>query len=453
MNLIHEYTTKVIILLFCSIFFLEIGIMVFLTYTSKKIFEKTYNETLSKAKTKSIEFTNFIKAFTSNSLMKYTTDLKLISRYTLLFNGKNYTGDMNTINRFSKFISNNNNEKHIINADTLALFNNNIFLNIYIQTNQLNLSTFESANVSVIKLDYSSYYKTIFANDDNDKILNKLLRMHQELNYISYYYFGNNKTYNINNDKENQAKIKYLMTIFKSIYIKRLITNKLNSDIIRIMILNEDELIIYPPEDYRKINLIRFRETYFDSNCIYNLSNNFIDYPLCVYKYMNNYFLSHSNSYIFIMKEQIVYDSLSSAFCIKFPFLKNKPDKSFLCFELDLGLLMASINLNSVKNFEFGLFNLKNINIPLFNLTFKDNIIVYDNNKEFYPEFLNTFNSTIYTPQKFIINSFSPFKYYSLYHFLYFNTTKLLKEHNELLEIISISKFEDEYNYVLDKLF
>ena len=427
--------------------------MFYSTYTSKKIFEQINNETLLKAKTKSIEFTNSINTFTSNVLMKYTTDLKLISRYTLLFNGKNYTGDMNTINRFSKFISNNNNEKHIINADTLALFNNNIFLNIYIQTNQLNLSTFESANVSVIKLDYSSYYKTIFVNDDNDKILNKLLRMHQELNYISYYYFGNNKTYNINNDKENQAKIKYLMTIFKSIYIKRLITNKLNSDIIRIMILNEDELIIYPPEDYRKINLISFRGLHLDSECAYDLSNNLFDYPLCVYKYMNNYFLSHSNSYIFIMKEQIVYDSLSSAFCIKFPFLKNKPDKSFLCFELDLGLLMASLNVNSVKNFEFGLFNLKNINIPSFNLTFKDNIIVYDNNKEFYPEFLNTFNSTIYTPQKFIINSFSPFKYYSLYHFLYFNTTKLLKEHNELLEIISISKFEDEYNYVLDKLF
>ena len=242
MNLIHEYTKKVIILIFCSIFFLEIGIMVFLTYTSKKIFEKTYNETLSKAKTKSIEFTNSINTFTSNVLIKYATDLKLISRYTLLFNGKNYTGDMNTINRFSKFISNNNNEKHIINADTLALFNNNIFLNIYIQTNQLNLSTFESANVAerilAIKLDYSSYYKTIFANDDNDKILNKLLREHQELNYISYYYFGNNKTYNINNDEENQAKIKYLMTIFKSIYIKRLITNKLNADIIRIIIFN-----------------------------------------------------------------------------------------------------------------------------------------------------------------------------------------------------------------------
>ena len=245
MNLIHEYTTKVIILIFCSIFFLEIGIMFYSTYTSKKIFEQINNETLLKAKTKSIEFTNSINTFTSNVLMKYTTDLKLISRYTHLFNGKNYTGDLNTINIFSKFISNNNNEKHIINADTLALFNNNIFLNIYIQTNQLNLSTFESANVterililSVIKLDYSSYYKTIFANDDNNKILNKLLREHQELNYISYYYFGNNKTYNINNDKENQAKIKYLMTIFKSIYIKRLITNKLNADIIRIIIFN-----------------------------------------------------------------------------------------------------------------------------------------------------------------------------------------------------------------------
>ena len=72
MKLIHEYTTKVIILIFCSIFFLEIGIMSYSTYTSKKIFEQIYNETLLKAKTKSIEFTNSINTFTSNLLMKYT---------------------------------------------------------------------------------------------------------------------------------------------------------------------------------------------------------------------------------------------------------------------------------------------------------------------------------------------------------------------------------------------
>ena len=40
--------------------------------------------------------------FTANYIMKFITEIKLIARYSVLFNGKNMTKEENTINKKSK---------------------------------------------------------------------------------------------------------------------------------------------------------------------------------------------------------------------------------------------------------------------------------------------------------------------------------------------------------------
>ena len=90
---------------------------------------------------------------------------------------------------------------------------------------------------------------------DKNILMNKLLREHDELNYISYHNCTGDEFDMDNLDEENIEKIKYLIPIFKTIFIERLIIQREKMDIRRIYILTERELIIYPPEDPSKIDM------------------------------------------------------------------------------------------------------------------------------------------------------------------------------------------------------
>ena len=448
MKLIHEYTLKVIITIICFMIALEGAVFFYISFTSNKIFNQNYDETLKRSEEKALEVTKNIKMFTTNFLMNFVTKLKIVARYTLLYNGKNSTNYENIINKNAKLYSKNiEKQKQIIKADINHLIKNPEFYKIYKQTGQLN-ELGSPIDPSNLNLNYIQYYSQIIGDEINKNvILNKLFKGHNELNYISYHYFGSNKYYNINKDLEKVTIIKNLLTILKTIYIQRLITKKSGMDIIRFLIFNENELFIYPPEDYRKINLVQFRSVFPLSKCQYT-SLNLSDYPSCVYEHIINERFPAVKNYVLILREAIVYQKVSGAICIKFPFNKKEPDKSFICVELDLSSLLNAINLSNSKNFEFGLFH------PLNILFFKDIFIVFDNRKELYYQLFDVFNSLETTPDAYILNVSDTTrlaKYISLYHFLYFNITKLIIEHPELN--VNISKLEEEYIYVRDKLF
>ena len=107
MNLIQEYSIKVIIFTFCLAFALEATIVIFLFLSSKNTLDKTYHETILRAEKKAKEFTKSVKSFISFSLMKYITDLKLIARNTYIFNSKDKTNNRNLFNMNSKIVANN----------------------------------------------------------------------------------------------------------------------------------------------------------------------------------------------------------------------------------------------------------------------------------------------------------------------------------------------------------
>ena len=447
MKLIQEYTIKLIIMINFFVITLEICVLLFISKTSTKIFDNMYEETLNKTEEKTLEITSSIKMFTTNFIIKFITNLKLIAKHTLLYNGKNTSNINDIINKNSKFVINNNQHKKIIKSDMIQLFMTPEFYKIYKETDQLNELGYPT---ETSYLNYIQYYSKIIGNEtDLNILLKKLFKEHDELNYISHHYFGNNESYNINLDKEKSNYIKNILVILKTIYIKELIKKKSGMDIIRFFILNKEDMFIYPAEDYRKINLINFRTVYLDTSCKFD-ETDLSDYPSCIYDYMINTLFPEATSYALILRESVVYQIVNGAICIRFPFYKDEPDKSAICLELDLSYIVNSINVNNSKTFEFGLTVL--INLP--QMGFRDIFIIFDNHKEFYSELFETFNSYETTPPLYVLNysdTTKVLKYFSLYHFMYFNITKTIKQFPELN--INISRLEEEYNYVRDKIF
>ena len=104
--------------------------------------------------------------------------------------------------------------------------------------------------------------------------------------------------------------IKYLISILKTIYIRRYISKRANFDYAHFLILNKEELYIYPPNSYNKIFLYNFQAIYVPpaSNCKYNSSNNYQQFPLCIYDFLNNRMKNKDGNYITLIFESIFYE-------------------------------------------------------------------------------------------------------------------------------------------------
>ena len=145
---------------------------------------------------------------------------------------------------------------------------------------------------------------------------------------------------------------------------------------------------------------------------------------------------------------------------MKFSFLGGQTKESILCIEVNFGELIKSIPLRYKKNYNFGFFNPRiiDLNIPfgetMFHYYVKDLFIIDDTATDLYEELHEVYNSTETTPYNYVIDDYDPMKilkYYSLYHFIYFDMTKIIKSHPELN--LNISKIEEEYNILLEKVF
>ena len=314
MNLIQEYSIKVIIFTFCLAFALESGVLIFMLLTSKNTLKKIYDITIENSEKKATDLTISIKTVTINFINKLVTDLKLIARYTYLYDIKNNSNNRNSFNTKSKIFSNNNKLK-IISKTAKELYNNPIFGKLY--------------NKETKRLEYLDYYKNLYSNAySNDIILNNLSIVHEELNimnYINYTNFTNIE--NLNN--EDIKRLQFLLLMFKSLYIKMFISKKSFMSLLHLLIFSEKELIIYPPEDPTRLNLVKYIILNPRSGCRYDATH-IGNYPFCVY---NNAIKSQSDSnYIIVLNEFINVYGVFAAVCIKFPYIKEKPDKSLICF-------------------------------------------------------------------------------------------------------------------------
>ena len=99
MELIKNYTIKVIIFIFSLVLFLEIFASFFINRNWISIYKTIFDDTLEKSAAKGKESIEAMTKFIRNLLMNYMTKLKLISKHNYLYNGKTDSKSENIINK------------------------------------------------------------------------------------------------------------------------------------------------------------------------------------------------------------------------------------------------------------------------------------------------------------------------------------------------------------------
>jgi len=418
MKLIKEFGTKIIIIIIIFVLSMEIGIFLFLLANSGNIFLNVYNQTIINSKEKTINITNKIQLYIRNLLIKQTTDLKLICKHATLLNGKKIYNSKTIIDKNSNLIINSNKSKQIIYAKT-EILNKDEYINKYF-------------NKSNKVFDYYSFYEEEFQNEnDNDRILNILFSdSHSELNKISYYSLSNNE---VNQD----LSIKFIVSILKTIYIRRFIAKRKNKDYIRFLILNKGEIYIYPPEAYNNTHLYSLYKSYQSLQSQNNSMDVSQQFPLHSYNYFNSLIENKDDNYIIFYFELLFLENAFATLCMKISIKENNSNQAFICLEINFNKFLDAINFHFPVNFDFG-------------------IIYYDNNsliplsygrKDIFQDIKDVFNDTV--PKHYIIYE-KKSTHFDLFHFLYYNLTKISKEHPELK--VNFTEIEEEYNIIKDKI-
>jgi hypothetical protein len=339
MKLIQEYLIKILILIIVSIIVIEGFIAFLLAKRARVIYFSVYSQAMSKTEEKSIEITRKIEEFATNLLTRYMADLKLMCKHALLLNGKK-----------------NYNEDEVINKDAEILKNSSY--NIITATmEELNKSEEIKKYYSeeTMSYDYMGYYEKEFKDLSKNSILNAFYSdKHKELNTIGYYNYTNNDSSLIG--EEEQKSIKYIISILKTIYIKRYLIKKINMDYIRFFIIYKDEIYIYPPEAYNNTNIYFFQFSYPTGKCNFYSNDNDLQFPLCIYNYFHNNLTYKGVNNLIIIKEKIILQKSYAALCLKFPFLKNQKDDAFICSELEFSSIFNNADFQMAQKYEFGMF-------------------------------------------------------------------------------------------------
>ena len=419
MKLIQEYIIKIIILVFVLVLLMEGFILYLLLVKSRKVFINAYQQTITKSETKSIDITRKIGDYINYLILKYITELKLVGKHALLLNGKQIYNPEKTIHRESNIFINNDKQKNIINATIEDIIKNDNFKDLFNESSRI--------------FDYISKFQKQFKNINDENEIIKDLLLNQELNTVAYYSPSNK-------NPKDLISIKFIVSILKTIYIKRYISKKERMDYIRFLIINQDELYIYPPEAYNQTCLYNFRNIYYFpySDCVYSSEKKNQQFPLCIYNYINEKLIVKDGNHITLIFEEFYYKKIVSAICLKIPFLKNEFNQAILCLEIDFSSFFNSANFNNPEKYEFGIFIYDSALI----------IPIFYNRKNIYDELHIIFNDTV--SEQFLLNKKINDGIYSLFHFLYYNLTKIAKENQELN--INITEIEEEFKSINDNI-
>ena len=415
MKLIQEYIVKASIFVFALSIVMELSILILTIIRSSQNFIETYQQITLKSEKKSIFLSEKIKNFTIYILLKYTTDLKLIGKHSLLLNGKKGFNSSFAMNRNYQIFVNNNKKKEIISAELKNLLQKDYMAKLY--------------NKSLDKFDYITKYEEEYKNtSDQNAMLNKLLNDHPELNSIAYYSLTKDKP-------EDELNIKFIISAIKTVYIKRYLGKRSKMDYLHFIILNEDEIYVYPPKAYNHTNLYEFDIIYPPpySKCNYSSNNISHQFPLCAYNFFKEKVMDKEDNYISVVYERIIYEKAFAAICLKLCFAENNMKQAFLCIEIDFSLFIGITHIGKIEKLEFGIFN-KDLG---------DIIILIYSKSYLYEDIKKTFNDTY--SQRYILDGKNNFMFY-LFHILYYNLTKVAKEHPELK--VNFTEIEEEYNTI-----
>ena len=381
MKLVNEIIKHPIIIFFIFLFVTELLILIYIILNYKSgysiIIEPTKNIAIKKANISLSKFNNII----TNGLYKYLTDLKMIGKHmsNFVLEGQSSSKSINTNTIFYKNYENSVN-REIFFADFEILSSVD-----YIQKfiNYSDLYTFRFLDI---------YAKEFSFSDDPNAIITSLLSEHQELNAMSYYkYNGSIKDLS----KLSRISVNYLISILKTIFIKRYLTKRNQTEYFHFSLILKDEIFIYPPATCNNTYLIDIPSIEKNSGCNYGSGITEKEFPKCIYNYINteNFNLINYNSPYnkpFILHTFLQFNFVVINVCLTIPFVKNPDFKTHtylphLCLELNFSNLLESPNFENKEKIKIGVFtkfSFSNIIFPIF----FSNKEAYDIIKEIYTD-------------------------------------------------------------------
>ena len=438
MKLVSEIISLPSLILVLLAIITEVALLIFIEVNYKKgysiLFEPTKEITINKTSISSMKFNEII----SNGLYRYYGDLKLIGRHMSTFI---LEGDYNSneiINKNSNFFQNYNN----------SLNKNIIFSDIKSLSEEECLKEFVINKYNYIE----KYEKEFDLTTDPNIIIESLLNntKHPELNYISYYkYSGTIQSLT----EESRISANYLISILKTIFVKRYLTKREEMDYLSINLILKDELYTYPPKLYNNTYIYRF--AYFSKNkCDYNSNNVETQFPNCIYDYIKTYenqliSFNYPFNEPFYLQSYINFNIVIIDFCMTINFVR-KPDFSnhthlpHICIEINFTKLLDSTDFESKSKVNLGVF-------AKYSLGESELLPAFYSNKETYELIKKTYSDEKFKNFKININNIV--STFSLFHFLYldiFANESCYIEESANLDII-FEEYEQIYSEFLKR--
>ena len=396
MKLIREFIIKEIILLFVALLIIESFIIYILHKRAKIIYDDTYNETMDKIENKTIEVAQKFDEFTKNYISKYLADLKLISMHSILFN---------------------------INGTDDAILDNEYGITISDESLQESFPKFDMEKDNPYVDAYEKEFKDIY---DRNIILNILFNNteHPELNTIAYHNSQGDDLSNIAD--EEVIRIKNMIPIFKSLFIKRYLVKRNNTDYLRFFIFNKEKIYIYPPFYYESTPAYFYDKIYptmdvcdtdYFPDCYYNyiLNTNYLPLANLLQKNLNQI------NYLLIFREKMNLTKNYGSLCIRMKYLKNQEEPSFVCIEVDFSKLFNISSLDALEKYDIGI------------LTNFGNNFFFSSSTSRYQKLYNVSNAKLFT----------------FYHILYYNLSLSVQEKGMEIDWNEIDK---EYEGIMGKI-
>lgn len=449
MILVSEIIRLPAILLLSVAIITELCLLLYIQSNFKEgytiLFEPATEIAMQKANLTTSKLNEIIK----NGIHRYYADLKIIGKHMskLILEGD----DIDSINQNSNFYKNyvDSKNKTVIfsNLETLS---SEEYLKKYIDNNN--------------KFNYVEKYEKEFEEiNDPNYIIQSLLdnEKHKELNTIAYYKYNGD----INSlDDSSRTSANYLISILKTIFIKRYLTKRQENDYLHISLLLKDEFYIFPPDIYSHTYMYHF--PYFGgTTCNYSGNQMSTQFPNCIYDYIkteDNHLISFNPkapfNEPFFLQTYINFNIIIINFCMTITFVK-KPDflnhtyLPHICLELNLTKLFSSADYENKEKIHTGIFAQYSINNRL--------LPVYYSNSETY-ELIKQ----VYADKKFgdyqINGNDNAISFFSLFHFLYldifanescynynsFSLSDIFKEYQNIsLEFINRTNDFKEVNY------
>ena len=413
----------------------EIILLIFIEITYQKgyllLFEPTKEIIIKKVNITTIKFNEIL----SNGIYRYYADLKLIGKHmsSFILDGDNYNEE-DTINKNSKFYQKyaNSINKNVFYSDFSELTEH--FGDYLDKDNKFNyLEKYEK------EFEKSAHPNTIIATlIDNKK--------HKELNSISYYkYNGDMNSLN----KLSRISSNYLISILKTIFIKRYLTKRSEMDYLHINLMLKEEFYVYPPDLHSNTYMYLF-PNYSNTNCRYNNDNNDVEtqFPNCIYNYIKteeNQLISfnYSLNEAFFLQTYVNYNIIIINFCMTISFVK-KPDFQnhtylpHICLEINITKLIDSADFNNKEKITIGV-------ISKYSANRNDELMpVFFSNTESYEIIKKAYTSPNFGKFQITNNT----NYYTLFHFLYldiFANETCYKQKSVSLDSI-FEEYEKIYN-------